>query len=222
MKYQLDTTKPFTGKSLVGIVFDRLTIESYAGRYVTASGSTFYFWNCRCSCGNKVIARTGDLKGGKQRSCGCLKSEVTTERNTTHGGCDHPIYGNWAAMIQRCRDENQKAHKYYAGKGVCERWNNFALFRDDMLPTWKPGLTLGRIDNEKGYEPGNVRWETWHEQKRNRSDNYFITVNGITKIEADWCYQLGTKPGRVANRIKNGWSEVDAVTIPVRKSACIT
>lgn len=31
-----------------------------------------------------------------------------------------------------------------------------------------PGLTLERVDNERGYEPGNVTWATRSEQARNR------------------------------------------------------
>lgn len=30
------------------------------------------------------------------------------------------------------------------------------------------GLTLGRIDNSKGYEPGNCRWETMKQQAANK------------------------------------------------------
>lgn len=220
MPCKLDTATPFRGQSLAGITYTRLTVLSYAGKYISPRGSTYYFWNCMCICGNPVVARTGDLKAGKQRSCGCLKKEVTTQRNTTHGGCDHPMYGNWSGMIQRCRDANQKAYEYYGGKGikVCKRWKDFSLFREDMEPTWKLGLTLERIEASRGYKPSNVRWATWDEQRRNRSDNHFITHNGVTKVITDWARSLGGNDGLIHTRLNLGWSEDQAVTLPLNAS----
>lgn len=38
-------------------------------------------WNCKCECGNDFIALTESLRSGKTRSCGCLRSEITAEKN---------------------------------------------------------------------------------------------------------------------------------------------
>ena len=38
--------------------------------------------------------------------------------------------------------------------------------------------TLDRIDNKKGYYPGNVRWATPLEQGSNKSNNVFVTYQG--------------------------------------------
>jgi hypothetical protein len=51
---------------------------------------------------------------------------------------------------------------------MCDRWNeSFLAFLRDLGPR-HPDTTLGRIDNDGDYEPGNVRWMTRGEQGRNR------------------------------------------------------
>lgn len=45
-------------------------------------------WKCKCKCGNEVIVTGKLLRNGHTKSCGCLKKEVTTERNLLNGGGD--------------------------------------------------------------------------------------------------------------------------------------
>ena len=51
---------------------------------------------------------------------------------------------------------------------------------------WKPGLTIDRIDNSRGYEPSNCRFITALEQARNRTNNK-LTADKVREIKA----QLG-------------------------------
>jgi hypothetical protein len=138
---------------------------------------------------------------------------------TKHGKSKHPIYGVWKNARARCSGRNNRWKKWYYDLGIrmCSEWDDFQKFFDYLIPTWSPGLTLDRIDNTKGYEPGNVRWATWHDQKRNRSDNHKITHNGVTKVIADWNKELGGSDSLIKRRLKRGWSESDAVTIPADK-----
>ncbi len=79
-------------------------------------------------------------------------------------------------MRQRCYDANNKAFRYYGGRGisVCDRWSKFENFLSDMGP--KPeGLTIDRIDTEGHYTPSNCRWATRQQQSANRNYNRIYT-----------------------------------------------
>lgn len=85
----------------------------------------------------------------------------------SHGMSSTSVYKMWLNMIWRCR-----IGKYHAGRGieVCERWQTFENFLEDIkvLGERPVGMTLDRINNDKNYEPGNIRWATPSEQNANR------------------------------------------------------
>lgn len=127
----------------------------------------------KCYCGKEFRSRVSRIKTGYTKSCGCHR----TKSITTHGLKNHRLYGVWFDMKKRCLDINNKSYEYYGGRGikVCDRWLDIKNFIEDMNDTFQEGLSLDRIDNNKGYSPDNCRWATKETQSRNtrkiRSNN---------------------------------------------------
>jgi hypothetical protein len=92
-------------------------------------------------------------------------------RRKQHGMTGTDTYGSWAAMIRRTT-ENQKSRYFidYAGRGirVCERWKDFRNFYEDMGDRPSKNHSLGRKDNDRGYELDNCLWQTKRQQQRDR------------------------------------------------------
>lgn len=129
-------------------------------------------WTCRCACGAVVAVTAVHLTQGASRSCGCVKSKTGPGApRYIHGQSETWLYLRWAAMVQRCTNPNSKSFVNYGGRGitVCAEWReSFAAFAASVGQPPAPGLSIDRIDNDRGYEPGNVRWATVTEQARNR------------------------------------------------------
>lgn len=88
-----------------------------------------------------------------------------------HGMCKSPEYTAWLNLKRRCTDPNHPSWKDYGGRGitVCDAWlASFAAFLGDVGQRPSPLHTIDRLDNDKGYEPGNCAWRTRREQQRNR------------------------------------------------------
>jgi hypothetical protein len=121
-------------------------------------------------------------------------------------------------MRDRCNNPKRDHYDRYGGRGikVCERWNDFALFLEDMGPR-PPGATLDRKDNDGDYEPGNCRWATWTEQQNNRSSVRNITWKGETHNVTEWATILGVNKWTLATRLQRGWSEEQALSVPKQK-----
>ena len=128
-----------------------------------------------CICGTDVTAPFSDVKGGRKRSCGCLARELAGKRMraiaTTHGMSYRSEYVAWADMIQRCHNPSNGNFIRYGARGisVCNEWREslLAFFRH-IGEKPSPVHSFDRIDNEGGYEPGNVRWATRSQQMVNR------------------------------------------------------
>ena len=84
-----------------------------------------------------------------------------------------------------------------------------------MLPSFKKGLTLERIDNNKGYSKDNCKWATRTEQNRNSRKNVFLEFGGEKKCVREWAILLGIKPATLSWRIHKGWSIDKALTTMV-------
>jgi hypothetical protein len=125
-----------------------------------------------------------------------------------------PEYNTWCEIIRRTENENCEAFKNYGGRGIamCSAWrSSYAEFLKDVGMKPSPKHSIERIDNNKGYEPGNCKWATINEQCRNKRNNINVTHDGNTMCIADWERFLGVKKNWFMNRYKKGWSVQDAI-----------
>ena len=133
-------------------------------------------WSCVCSCGEGLIASRNHLRSGDIKSCGCLRREKTAQMKTKHGHATRKKgltaeYTCWQAMKARCKNPSQDSWKYYGGRGikVCPEWrDSFSVFFRDMGTRPSPSHSIDRINPDGDYEPGNCRWATLSQQRRNR------------------------------------------------------
>lgn len=149
---------------LTGMRFGRLEVIK-RGENIGRSAA----FECRCDCGTMLTARAASLRNGDTASCGCYRAEKMAEKQRKHGHFGSRTYNSWASMLSRCRDKNKPAYARYGAIGitVCERWEKFENFLADMGER-PEGCSIDRIDNDKGYEPGNCRWATPIQQRRNQ------------------------------------------------------
>ena len=136
--------------------------------------------------------------------------------NIKHGGHGTLTYARWKSMQQRCNDPKHEGYPRYGGAGVkvCDRWQDFAAFRDDMgeCPS---GMTLDRIKNERGYEPGNCRWATKAQQNQNRPSHAVVLEHGgVTKSLTEWARDMGMSVNTLSMRLSLGWGVERALTQP--------
>jgi hypothetical protein len=127
----------------------------------------------RCDCGTEFEVRFSNL-GRSSKSCGCSKRGAGNGRYR-HGGADSRLYDVWCQIVARCHRPTHARFADYGARGitVCEAWRkDFAAFRDYLgePPDNDRRWTVDRINNDGNYEPGNVRWATYTEQRHNRRD----------------------------------------------------
>jgi hypothetical protein len=146
-----------------------------------------------------IIIRT--LFTGATQSCGCLQKEILEEikikykyknkGRLTHDMSNDPIYRVYVGMKTRCYDKNWKFYYRYGGRGIgiCNEWLNDRLlfFSWAYENGYKKGLTIERINNNKGYSPGNCTFTTQERQANNTRRNHIIDFNNENLSLADFC-----------------------------------
>lgn len=160
-------TKPL---NLIGKTFGKLVVLRRAAN--TPTGQTM--WEAKCACGNVGVFGGSKLKSGHTSSCGCLAVESIRRRSTKHGQGTRAkrsrAYSAWKEMKRRCYNPNSISYAGYGARGitVCEEWRTSFETFFAYMGDCPEGYELDRLDNNKGYEPNNVRWASETTQSRNR------------------------------------------------------
>lgn len=204
--------------SLVGQRVERLTVIER----VSKNGRGFY--NCKCDCGNYILARQDQLKNGSTKSCGCYNVDRAKrgDNRRVHGKHGTRLYRIWQAMHARCYIKTNPAFKNYGGRGIaiCSEWvKDFQAFYDwSMANGYDDSLTIDRIDVNGNYEPNNCRWATKAEQAVNTRVNRYLTYNGETHTISEWSRILGMSSGVIGWRMRHNWTVERALTTKPKTS----
>lgn len=221
----MDGKLHWNSRDLTGETFGFLTIVRLFG-----SIDKRYHWVARCVCGKEIVVLGKDLtrkRGPSPTSCGCMTKELKAMLMGTHRMSKHPAYAVWRSMLARCLRPNHYAYHNYGGRGItiCESWQkDFSNFWDDMGATYKPGLTLDRIDNNLGYNPNNCRWVTREVQANNIRRNRLISTPHGIMTAAQAAKRFKIKISTLYYRLDHGWPE-EELFIPAdftNKVSCMT
>lgn len=157
-------------------------------------------------CVNEAIGKsdrssnTGMCPAHRRRKRLGRPLNVALRSRFSHGlSKTHPLYKTWRGMRERCNNPRSANYLSYGGRGirVCERWNDFSLFIEDIGEKPTPNHTLDRKDNDGNYEPDNVRWATRREQVFNQRINR-RNKSGTTGVHWDknrgqWLVNIAVK-----------------------------
>ena len=159
------------GQSIIGEKFGRLTVLEDAG--FTTTGARKKLFKCVCDCGKIVIVKRNSLISGHTKSCGCFEIESKKTNNLKHGLRHHPLYTTWLNIKDRCNNPNNTHYKNYGERGIkmCKEWSNdFKSFYDWAINNnYKKGLSIERLDVNKGYSPDNCSWIPFNKQEKNKT-----------------------------------------------------
>lgn len=123
------------------------------------------------------------------------------------------LYIVWSSMNDRCYTQTHHAYSSYGSRGitVSSEWSNFMNFYNDMHQSYKKGLTIERIDNNKGYSKENCRWATVKEQVNNRRVTRLVDVDGVVKPLMYWIADSSVNQNTVRSRLRMGWTPKKAL-----------
>lgn len=147
-----------------------------------------------------------------------IKRPVPIERHgfLKRGQPNPPEYTAWYQMVYRCTNKSCPHWENYGGRGitVCSEWRySFTTFLRDVGPRPSRDYSLDRIDNNRGYEPSNVRWADRRTQNNNTRRSRRVLFQGSEVSIADLSRATGVPVTTLRHRIlKQGLAPEDAVT----------
>lgn len=159
-------------------------------------------WLCECQkCHKKYLVSQDSLVCKRSTQCRACSTKASHTRYS-----NKKLRTILSGMKQRCYDKNHKSYNNYGGRGitVCNEWlNDGTSFEKWALKNgYQDGLTIDRIDYNKGYSPDNCRWITTAEQNRNKRNLHYITIKGITQTATEWARYFNKAPSTILFRLK--------------------
>lgn len=184
-------------------------------------------WLCKCKCGIKKPVGWWSLSKSKSKGCyNCSRLALTTHGDagsSTKGIKPRRIYKLWASVKSRTTRKTASDFERYGKRGIkmYSKWlNNYEAFKEYVTslpncpkdifdrPKGRKGLefTLDRIDNNKGYLPGNLRWADYSTQNRNRRGTNILVKGNKKIVFLNYCEKHNlTQAEGLKRAIHNNW-----------------
>lgn len=101
---------------------------------------------------------------------------------------DQWIRCKWFAIRTRCEDSLHRQYPSYGGRGIrlSDEFRdplafvNYMRTLGDVKDAFRRKLEIDRIDNDRGYERGNLRWSTHSENNLNKRNTFKVEYDGKT------------------------------------------
>lgn len=185
---------------LIGLRFSRWLVLAAGDR---PRPNAQLHWLCRCDCGTEKMVAGSNLRSGMSHGCGCSRGNSNLSHGQSRTGRRTRAYNAWISMKTRTLNpqDNDGARYRDRGIGVSERWLSYTNFFADMGEC-PEGLSLDRIDNDKGYEKANCRWADRATQNRNTSRNRWVNLRGEAMVLRDATRVLKLSEAAVYGRMR--------------------
>lgn len=167
-------------------VFKKWCIENgyVKGLKLNRIDSTKDYCPENCVLGNKNCKTIGSRSQEVKKS---IKERKQKKREAGIKGkiSEDELYITYHGMHSRCERKSHPSYMNYGGRGIsiCPEWSGkdgFFNFKKWAINNgWVEGLSLDRLDNNKGYYPDNCRFATRVEQNYHRRSNIMYEYSGI-------------------------------------------
>lgn len=140
---------------LTGVQYGKLTIKGQIGQNKWGQNR----WAFVCDCGKTGVITGSQLKRPNgTKSCGCLRREVTTAKNLTHGKTGTVGYALWESAKRRAKKQGVEFNIHPNDITVPEFCPllGVKLFSSKKRLNPETSPSLDRINPKLGYVTGNI------------------------------------------------------------------
>lgn len=117
--------------------------------------SRMAYWEYKCKCGNKHIARANTVKHQVNKkndpelpSCGCVELARKTKHGYRKAKDTHPAYRAYHRIMSSCYNPSSRHYQWYGAVGVtmCDEWKNNpqAFIEWSINNGWSKGLHIDK------------------------------------------------------------------------------
>lgn len=124
--------------------------------------------------GGEMWKSYDSLRKGSSSSC---RQCVASKRTKYSTAIEKKLKVCHSNILGRCYNQNHPSYSDYGGRGILlsSDLRDCGIFVQYCLHLPGTGYEIDRINNERGYEIGNLRWANRSDQTRNTRSNVYVT-----------------------------------------------